>query len=166
MTGLLMYAVTFLPLFVLRDRCEGLYYNTSYSAVVGDGGLIVVALLVAGIVQRGPFFLPGLVHSVEYQDCAIAIATLLGLVWFQLDHPQQWADRYHHLVIAPLLCYLGLTLVPIIYLNGTLPEKVSTVLLVLLWAGLVVYDTLTHRLDQRNYHALGFHLNEMKQLDE
>ncbi|MBU0999164.1 hypothetical protein KKG24_02550 [Patescibacteria group bacterium] len=165
-TALILYMVTQGVLFILRDRCEGLYYNTSYSAVLGDGALVVIVLMAAEILQRGApwpvwgrggFFESGFFHITTL--CA---GILLGTVWLALDRPPQWGDRYHHAVIAPLLTYLSTTLVPVIFLKGTGMEITATIFLILLWVGLVVYDVRTDRLDQRNYRNLGSHLNAVK----
>ncbi len=160
MTAFVLYIGTIGVLFVLRDKCEGLYYQTSYSAQLGDGGLIVIVLMVAEILKQGAS-MPTWLQSNWYHAMAIVVAVALGLVWVFRGHPKEWADYYHHLVIAPLLCYFGVTLVPVIYLNGTRGEKESTILLVLFWALLCWYDATAHRLDQRNYHLLGEHLDEM-----
>ena len=162
-TALILYIVTQGVLFILRDRREGLYYNTSYSAILGDGALIVVVLMAAEILQRGGTSLPTWGQSGHFHLLAIIAAIFVGVFWFMVDVPEQWGDRYHHLVIAPLLCYLGITLIPMVYLNGSNFEVVATACLILLWAGLVVYDAKTHRLDQRNYRNLGMHLSVIKE---
>ena len=162
-TALILYVVTLGVLFVLRDRCEGLFYNTSYSAMIGDGALLVVVLMAAGILQRGGILLPEWIKREQFfHVAAAAIGICLGVIWLTLDKPKQWGDRYHHAVIAPLLCYLGITLVPVIYLNGTLAEWNSMIGLVLVWIVLVIYDARTHRLDQRRYRNLDKYLDAMK----
>jgi len=160
--ALLLFVGTIGVIFVLRDRCEGLYYQTSYSAQLGDGALIVVALIAAGIMQRGVFFIPWYMMHQGGRVCAVLLSIALGLVWFIIDQPEHWGDRYHHLVIAPVLCYLGLTLVPVIFMSGNRIEKSATILLIMSWAVLVVYDAVTHRLDQRSYRGLGEYLNRAK----
>lgn len=161
-TALIMYMLTIGVLFILRDIFEGLFYNTSYSAMLGDGALVVVGLMTAGILQRGGVSLPTWAQGILFHQFSFFAAGLLGFVWSLLDQPKQWGDRYHHAVIAPLLCYLGLTLLPVIFWNGTRIEITATVLLILLWAGLVVYDAVTRRLNQRQYRNVGFCLNLIK----
>ena len=162
-TAFLLYVLTIGVLFVLRDKCEGLFYNTSYAAMLGDGALIVAVLMSAGILQRvgDSLSLPGQFEGKGIHIFAACFGLFLGIMWFALDSPQQWGDRYHHLVIAPLLCYLGITLLPVIFKNGTRVEVVSTICLIAIWAVLVVYDAKTHRLDQRNYHNLGRYIDAM-----
>ncbi|MFA6353341.1 MAG: hypothetical protein WCW93_00165 [Candidatus Paceibacterota bacterium] len=160
-TAILLYFLTMGVLFILRDIFEGLFYNTSYSAVLGDGGILVIPLMAAGILQRGAP-LPWWVRGWEYHQIAVCLGLLLGMIWLALDRPKQWGDRYHHLVIAPLICYMGGTLLPVIFTSGTCLEKLATIFLIALWAGLVVYDAKTHRLDQRNYRDIGSYLTMIK----
>jgi len=90
-TALLLYAVTMGVLFVLRDRYEGLYYNTSYSAVLGDGALICIVLMAAGILQRGVSFPEwtkgGLFPSGYFHLFAFFVGIVLGAKWLSLDNP-------------------------------------------------------------------------------
>jgi hypothetical protein len=159
---LIMFIVVLGVLFILRDKYEGLYYNTSYSAVLGDGALVAVVLMAAGILQRGWVLLPTWAQGGYFHSLALVAGVILGIFWVMIDDPKQWGDKYHHLVIAPLLCYLGITLLPLIYMNGKWWEKVTTICLIFLWAGLVVYDIETNRLVQRRYRGLGPHLDAIK----
>jgi hypothetical protein len=160
-SAFLLYMLTQGVLFVLRDRSEGLYYNTSYSAVLGDGALIVIVLMAAEILKRVS---ESVVNWTAMDHISAAIVSVaVGVIWLCLAQPKYWGDRYHHLGIASLLCYLGITLlVPVIFRHGTKAEITATICLILIWAVLVVYDAKTKRLDQRNYHGLGEHLNAMK----
>jgi hypothetical protein len=155
-----MYAVTMGMIFILRDRCEGLFYNTSYSAMLGDGALVVVVLMAAEIVKRGS--LPEWLPRGGYHLVAAGVGVAIGLVWFGIDLPRQWGDRYHHIIIAPLLVYLSMTLLPVIVKNGTKIEKIATICLIAIWAVLVIYDAKVGRLDQRNYRSLGRCLDILK----
>ena len=161
MTALIMYMLTQGMLFVLRDYCEGVYYNTSYSAVLGDGALVCIVLMAAGILQRGAPLYEWLGNGYCH-FLAISAGMSFGVGWYILDQPKQWGDRYHHLVVASLLTYLGITLVPVIFKNGTDSEWIAVIGLVLIWVVSVVYDSTTKRLDQRNYHNLGGHLDTFK----
>jgi len=148
-TALIMYMLTQGVLFVLRDWCEGLYYNTSYSAVLGDGALVCIVLMAAEILQRGApwpaWVRGGLFQNGLFHFVALFASLSLGVVWLILDQPKQWGDRYHHAVVAPLLCYLGVTLLPVIFLNGKGWEIAATIFLILIWIGLVIYDVRTQR---------------------
>jgi len=161
--ALLLYTVTLGMIFILRDKCEGVFYNTSYSAMLGDGALIVAVLLAAEILKRGGV-LPGWMQLKWLHWVAFLCGVLLGVVWCVVDLPEQWADAYHHIMIAPLLVYLGITLLPVIWVLGTHAEKLATLFMVLLWATLVVYDAKTERLNQRKYRDLGIHLTAIQQV--
>ena len=149
-TAFLLYIVTLGMIFVLRDRFEGLFYNTSYSAMLGDGALLAVVLMGGGILQRYAF-LPEFFQTGRFHIEAILVAVAVGVTWWSMDHPQQWADVYHHIVIAPIIIYFGITLIPVIYYHGTKTEKIAVFCLVVIWAVLVVYDAKTKRLAQRSY---------------
>ncbi len=164
-TAIALYVLTIGAIFFLRDRFEGLFYNTSYSAMIGDGALCAVVIMASEILKRGISLL-GLMQNGWFHPAAFTAAITFGIAWWATDRPQQWGDCYHHLVVAPLLCYLGITLVPVIFGNGTKVEMVITLFLVALWAGLVAYDIGTKRLDQRKYHHLGQHLDTIKESKE
>ena len=159
-TAVILYMVTIGVIFLIRDRCEGLFYNTSYSAMLGDGALCVVVIMAAEILKRGP--LVELAMGKWFHLLAGFVAIFLGLFWWYVDRPEQWADVYHHLVIAPTLFYLAATLLPVIYYGGTRLEIVAIISCIALWAILVVYDDKTLRLGQRDYRGLGVYLDIMK----
>ncbi|MBI3888508.1 hypothetical protein HY311_01810 [Candidatus Nomurabacteria bacterium] len=160
-TALLLYVLTMGVLFVLRDRCEGLYYNTSYSAVIGDGALIVIVLMAAGILQR-VHAVPAWVQDERFHFVVATLSICFGVSWWRQDRPRQWADKYHHLFIAPLLAYCLVTLLPVVWGKGTKVEITATGCLFLVWLVFVIYDAATYRLDQRNYHSLGTYINAIK----
>ena len=144
-TALILYFLVVGVLFILRDRCEGLYYNTSYSSVLGDGALLGVVLIGADILQcfeRVPDFTDGWFHILVG-----VFSIAFGCLWLDRDKPKQWGDRYHHMVIAPMLAYLLITIVPVIFLNGTGIEVIATICLLLFWVDWVLFDYIHHRRD-------------------
>ena len=158
-TAFLLFMATFGVVFILRDRCEGVYYNTSYSATLGDGALFAIVIMAVEILKRREKnWLPG----PPYHIVGACVAVIFGLIWWVFDRPEQRADIYHHLVIAPLLCYLGITLLPVIIKDGRMAEVVVAACLILVWAGLCVYDAKTDRLSQRSYYNLGRHVDAIK----
>lgn len=163
-TALILYFVTAGGIFLLRDKCEGLYYNTSYSAVLGDGALVVVVLMACGMLQRAGLFLPEWAQSRWFEWFAFLSSTAVGTVWWEIDRPQQWGDTYHHLVIAPIMVYLAAILLPVFYYNATRVEIIFICSLVSVWALLFVYDIRHERLDQRKYRNLGLYLDVIKNL--
>ena len=149
-TALILYMVTMGMIFFLRDRYEGLFYNTSYSAMLGDGALIVAVLMATEMLKRGAS-LPYWAQAGGYQFVVGVIGLALGLVWYTLDAPEQWGDCYHHIVIAPMLCYLGITLLPVVAVNGNIWEYCATIFLIATWLALVIFDASQDRLNQRRW---------------
>lgn len=136
--------------------------------MIGDGALIVAVLMAAEILKRGGT-MPEWLQDSKYHIGAGFVGIIFGVVWLKFDRPQQWADRYHHAVIAPLLLYLVITLLPVIFTNGNKNEKFATVFFVVLWVVLVFYDGAwfslrRSRLSQRQYCGLGKALDHIKHL--
>ncbi len=159
-TAFILYMVTIGMIFLLRDLFEGLFYNTSYSSMLGDGALCAVVLMSAEMLKRGESP-PQWTQSLKFHVGAAIVAVLFGFTWWSLDHPKQLGDIYHHLVIAPLLFYFALTLLPLILGRGTTREVVATFAMILIWASLVVYDGFSQRLHQRGYYGLDEHLKKI-----
>lgn len=159
----ILFLVIPLPILVGRDVFEGMPYQVSYSAAVGDAGFIIIVLLAASIFQRAVSFSytfgnssllykwqwSGKVHCVILAICVIfgAIVSYTTLA----SRSGQLMDIYHDVVIAPLFLYLAIMLLPLIWVLGNTVEKRTTVLLILLWAGLVVFDAKQDRLNQRRW---------------
>lgn len=82
------------------------------------------------------------------------LSILLGATMSFYTIPSRWGhimDIYHDVVIAPMILYFAVTLLPVIYLGGTIVEKVSTICFVLFWIVLVVYDIMNDRMNQRRW---------------
>ncbi len=159
-----LYVLTLGMIFILRDTKEGLFYNTSYSAMIGDGALLAVIVSAIGILKQGgrpPEWL-----APDTQSVLAVIGVFLGLAWYLRDNPKCPGDKYHHLVIAPLFFFLWFTMVPVIIKNGTWWDNALAVCCVVIWAVLVAYDAATGRLDQRRYYDLGTFLNKFKELQK
>jgi hypothetical protein len=150
----ILFAVMMLSIFVGRDILEGFPYNVSYSAVIGDAGLIICILIAATILQRGGVDIPqrlqdGETHAMIFFSC---VWLGMAICAFTLESRSgQAMDIYHDIIVAPLFLYLAITLVPIIYLNGTKVEIAAVVCFVLLWAALVSFDIKYERLNQRQW---------------
>jgi len=152
--ALILYAMTDCAIHVLRDWREGLGYQVAYSAKIGDAGLIVVVLIAATILKRGNLTLPGWLMNETTQFWILFTGMVIGLAVSAAtmkSRSGQLADRYHDMVIAPFILFFAITLVPVIYLGGTMTEKISTACLILLWVVLVIYDIKTERMNQRRW---------------
>jgi len=142
-------------LFIGREKFEGYPYNISWSSQYGDRALIGCILLGDCVLQQKgmPPALGG-----SYSTICLIVGVSAGLIdsvvvlW--RDH---WKfgtnmDTYHNIVIVSLLVYiLGLT-VPVIFMAGTLSEKLAAVVLSLIWVATFVYDVKTGRINQPKWH--------------
>jgi hypothetical protein len=152
-TALVFIIITFVTMMVGRDVLEGMPYQVSYSALIGDIGLFVVVLIAAGILQRQGTVVPEWLHG-RAQLLVLAVSIPVGVTVFSktfISREAEWMDFYHDVVIAPLILYLAVTLLPIIYLNGTPTEQRATIALVAIWAALVAFDIGYDRMNQRRW---------------
>ena len=149
-SALILYGVTTGVIYVARDFFEGLPYQVAYSAQIGDSALIGAVLIAATILQRGDP-LPLWLSSGSFHLLAAIVSVSFGITWWALDRPSHWGDIYHHLFVAPLIFYLGVTLLPVILINGTKVEKLSVLCFALIWVTLVAFDLKHGRMNQRQW---------------
>lgn len=153
-TVLILYAITELVMHTGRDLFEGLGYQVAYSAKVGDAALFGVVFIVATILQRGNIVLPGWLMETHVHLLLVVGCCLLGYVVNRMTLESrlgQAMDTYHDLVIAPMILYFAITLLPVIWLGGTTTERAATICFVLIWVALVVYDIKSDRMNQRQW---------------
>jgi hypothetical protein len=153
-TAAILFAITMATILVGRDVLEGLPYNVAYSAIIGDAGLLIGVLIAATILQWGIVDVPQWLHSGTTHVLILFVLALGGTAVCLLtlgSRSGQAMDIYHDTVIAPLILYLAITLVPVIYYNGTKTEKLSVLVCFVLWASLVVFDIKYKRMDQRSW---------------
>jgi len=160
-------------LFLFRDFFEGHYYDVSFASVIGDAGLIGAILIGAEILKSQGTVSADWARSV-YCHCICALAAigagafLLARVYRQQGWFGEYADRYHNAFIVPTLVYLILTLLPVIYYQGSGFEKWATSFSLILWFILVIIDSRTdarktNRLEQQAYlKARGVHLRSSR----
>ena len=146
-----LYFVTKGVLYVIRDVSEGIPYDISYASVPGDMGLIGVVLVASAVLQRERDIAPIWTSRLTYHALSIAICIGIGLVLKALALLSYPADVYHNVVIVPLLLYLLMTSLPVIFAIGRRYERVGCVLLLSLWVGCFVFDLETGRLQQRTW---------------
>jgi len=155
-------------LFLCRDGFEGLHYNVSYASVLGDTGLIGIVLIAAGILKRHGAVPADWLRSANFHYVCIVVASAVGgFLLAKVRKEQGWfgeyADQYHNAFIAPMLTYLLLTLVPVIWLYGSGGEIKATVFFLVLCFSLVIVDAKTKRLDQQSWlQARGIHLRSSR----
>lgn len=155
-TAMILYFATLGIIHIGRDYFEGLPYQVAYSAQFGDAALFGVVLLAAGILQQhtGSIIIPQWLESSTVHMATLAASLALGVLVSVLTlktRSGQAMDVYHDVVIAPIIVYLAITLLPVIYFNGTRIEKVTTVCFILFWLALVVFDIKAERMNQREW---------------
>ena len=149
--ALACYVFMAVPIQVLRNRFEGMQYQVAWSADFGCSALVAIALIGATILQRG-VLLPVWLGSEAVHAVATGVAVLVGIIWAWTDWNTQWGDRYHHAAVAPVLTYLLLTLLPVIFWGGgTTVEIVATLALLLIFAILTRIDIRQKRMGQRQW---------------
>jgi len=153
-TAGILFVITMVAILVGRDVLEGLPYNVSYSAVVGDAGLIISVLIAATVLQRGGCYIPELLQVVKVHELVLVASMALGAavsVFTLGQRSGQLMDVYHDVIVGPLFLYLAITLLPVVYYNGTRVEKWSVVGFIILWFILVVFDIRYDRMNQRDW---------------
>ena len=158
--ALVLYIATMGVIFFLRDRCEGMFYNTSNSAMIGDAALLAIVLMAAEILKQGPE-LHWILRCWQFHATSFVVGGVAGFIFLLKTLPEELADAYHNFVIVGLLVYLGITLLPVIFVCGLPAEITATAFLIALWVALVSHDAKTKRLDQRKYFDLGCHLKQI-----
>ena len=156
-TGMILVALTQVPILIGRDILEGLPYNVAYSSAIGDVGFVIIALIAATILQRYNNLnleYPKWLRGTEMHLLFFTANATLGFCVSELtlgSRSGQMMDIYHDVVIAPTFLTLAIFLLPVIFKNGTRMEKRATVLLIFLWVSLVGFDIKYDRMNQRQW---------------
>ena len=112
----------------------------AWSAILGDQLLAVALVIVIVVIKRG-VDLPPLLENRYYLLLALALGIEIGVVWFLLERPKQWGDRYHHLVVAPMVAYVIFAILPIVFVGGTTSEIYTTLSLIAIYLGTAAFDS-------------------------
>jgi len=149
-----------LTLFVVdagREHFEGFSYNVSHTARYGDIGLLVVIIIGATILQRNPE-LNKFLATKNFQSFCLLVFLIIIFIMLLLEGnmrvrnvTRQAVDKYHNVFILPLIIYLLIALIPVIYFHGTLVEKGVTEFFIVTWIALLCYDIKDGRLEQRSW---------------
>ena len=120
-TVIMLFIITAVPIYVLRDCFEGIPYNIAYSAIIGDVGLVCVVLIGATILKRvhqQKEYVIAFWRNISYHVFSLVIGAVVSYCWWHSNPPIYWGDIYHVIIVVPLLTYLGCTLLPIILTKG------------------------------------------------
>lgn len=156
-TALILYAMTDGVMYLGRDLLEGIGYQIAYSAKFGDAALIGVVFIASTVIQRGLSFstmFPSWFLGRRFHLAVWFFSVVLGaIVCAQTLEARsgQAMDIYHDVVIAPMILYFAVTLLPVIYIGGRRTEKMATVLFILFWMSLVAFDVIHNRINQRQW---------------
>ncbi len=131
----------------LRDSRE----RVQFSVLLGEPILLTVVLVVAyDLLQRGAYP-PEWMESEMAQTCISGVCVTAGLMWWAFTLPEQRAVVYHRIVVAPLLIYACVMLLPVIFFSDKYPDKMAeAVIAVAFWLVLVILDLKAGRFSQRN----------------
>jgi hypothetical protein len=138
----------------MRDKLEGLAYQTSWSAKFGDAGLLTAILIAATILQRGNAYMPLWLHIGWLQVAILAVCVVLGFIVWRTTHDVRSAhaaDAYHDLVIGPVILFLAITLLPVIWFNAQGYEALAVIIAIAVWAILGYIDVKEGRMNQRRW---------------
>jgi hypothetical protein len=151
-TVTILWSITDGVMHLGRDCFEGLGYQVAYSAKFGDVALFGAVFIAITILQRGTVILPEWMESPNLQLSLYFAFIGLGVAVFSLTYDTRSAelmDLYHDMIIAPLVLFFAVTLLPVIYYGGTAVEKFWTVCFISIWVILVIVDIKTDRMNQR-----------------
>ena len=154
LTAIVLWTFTDGVIHLMRDRLEGLGYQTSFSAKFGDAGLIAATLIAATILQRDGSHVPDFVNNAMGQVAAGFIGTILGAyvtITTTGKRSGQAADIYHDLVIGPAIFFLVITLLPVIWENATTYEWFAVCFAAATWTILGIVDIVYDRMNQRQW---------------
>lgn len=143
-----------------RDIFEGLGYQVAYSAKFGDAMLFGVVFIAATIIKREepylrswffwtPWLMKGWFHLLVLLG-SVALGITVSVLTLA-SRSGQMMDVYHDVVIAPMILYFAIALLPLIYYAGTKTEKRWTICFILIWLALVVFDIKYDRMNQRQW---------------
>lgn len=170
-TVMILYLVTDGAMYLGRDIFEGLGYQVAYSAKFGDTMLFGVVFIAATIIKREepylrswffwvPWLMNGWFHLLVLIGC-VALGLTVSVLTLA-TRSGQMMDVYHDVVIAPMILYFAIALLPLTYYAGTKIEKRWTFFFILIWLVLVIFDIKYDRMNQRQWieRNLGVQLHQ------
>ena len=161
-TAAIVFLMTLAAMFAGRHYFEGIPYQVSYSAMIGDtAGLIFVILRAQEVLKRDDVVIYEVLQEPKVHLCILITCFLLGVFASLVSissRSGQVMDVYHDVFIAPIFLYLAITLVPVILKNGTRKEMFEAGFYVSIWLVLVIFDWSTGMINQRAWLAAHGHM--------
>lgn len=154
-TAMILYFSTLGVIHVGRDYFEGIPYQVAYSAQFGDTLLFGAVLIAATILQQRdgadiPLWFQGLGTQILVLGGCFLLGFVVCIVTLKTRSGQKM-DMFHDIAMGPVILFLAITLLPVIWNNGTVVEISATAGFILVWAGLTVFDIKHERMDQRKW---------------
>jgi hypothetical protein len=150
-------------MFAGRHLFEGIPYQVSYSAMIGDtAGFIYIVLRAQEILKRSDdVYIPACLQRGDVHVATLSASFLLGVIASMMSlatRHGQIMDIYHDVVIAPVFLYLAITLVPVMLYNGSRREMFEAGFYAALWLVLAIMDWETGMIIQRVWLATHLHV--------
>jgi hypothetical protein len=140
---------------LMRDKLEGLGYQTAFSAKYGDTGLLTSILIAVTILQRDDYQ-PFLLNISALQWTILVVCVGIGCsVSFTTNglRSGQAADVYHDMVIGPAVLFLVITLMPVVWYEARWYESLVIIIAIMTWITLIWIDLKNGRFNQRQWLA-------------
>jgi hypothetical protein len=150
LTFAVLYFLCIGVLHIGRWVFEGRAYNTSFTSEYGDVALITVVLIGMTVMKNQPM-VSGVWGVLDFQVTLAGMCLIAGLASNYYLNAKEVMDIYHNMFVLPLLAYLILSTVPIVFKYGTTRDKKAVVAFIVIWAAFGLYDIATGRLDQRTW---------------
>lgn len=137
--GVVLFALTTGMVLLIRWIEEGEAYDVAFSSFPGDASLALYCGSIATICQKQ---LPDGIHMIPEWNSATAIASILaGLAihcaGFLGKKSHAWnslgAQKYHNIVVIPLLSYSVISTLPIVWHGNDIASATSAIGFVLFW---------------------------------
>lgn len=144
----LFLLVSEVPIQLMRNHFEGSQYQVAWSADWGGYCLLLITLIGIGVLQRGHSLPESLGDN--FQATMGIISFVIGAIWLATDWKTQKADRWHHIIVAPLQIFLFLTMLPVLW-GGPSLEFWYAFCLFVVFIVLLLIDVIDGRLPQRRW---------------
>ncbi len=131
---------------------EGRPYNVARSADVGGMFLTLFVCVAARIIQRNNFNATQWMESGIFNWVVVSLSIFV-VRYFLRQKLKYTMDFFYAIIIAPLFFYFIITSIPIYWFYGNAVDCLGGIFQLIGWLLCVIYDTRTHRMDQRRWIA-------------
>lgn len=160
-TWIAMGSLCVMVLLVLSEKISRRERMVAHMWAVCYAGVLVVVLFTIGILKHGTVFVPN--YYLQFGWChwlILSIAMAFGVSMCLVTNENRLAELFRDVIVDPLFVFLIITLLPIVYTNGTNGDKTVTSVCVLIWivpflarVVLGLRRFIEGRLQSRSYHV-------------